>query len=472
MLDSRLDAFADDALGHHDAVGAAAAVRAGVTTAAELAAAAAARARKVDPALHAIAYADYEQPRYAENESAALYGVPSFVKDNTDVRGMPSNHGTTAFRARPARADGVYTRQLRDTGLTVLGKSRLPEFGFSATTEFMTDEPARNPWNTEYSVGASSGGAAALVAAGVVPIAHANDGGGSIRIPAACAGLVGLKPSRGRHVDGDMARMMPINLVSEGVLTRTVRDTAAYVAAAEDYRRNPALPPIGAVLGPARRRLRIGLVTETLMGEPIDAETRTAVEYTAALLEHAGHHVEPVRLPVTRGWADDFVQLWALLADLIGTAGKLTFDLSFDTAEFDGLTRGLRAHHRAHLYRTPAALWRLRGTADTVAGMFAKHELILSPVLCHTTPKLGYLSPTLDFDELLTRLMNYVGFTPINNVAGTPAISLPMGMTGAGMPIGVQLSAAYGDERTLLESAFELEAAHRFPSIAGRRPTA
>ncbi|WP_330180827.1 amidase [Nocardia sp. NBC_01503] len=469
MLDSRLDAYADDALGHHDAVGAAAAVHAGITTPAELAAAAAARAQKVDPALNAVAYAEFATPRYGEDESAALYGVPTFVKDNTDVRGMPSNHGTTAFRARPARGDGVFTRQFRSTGMTVLGKSRLPEFGFSPTTEFMSAEPARNPWNTEYSVGASSGGAAALVAAGVVPIAHANDGGGSIRIPAACAGLVGLKPSRGRHVDGEMARMMPINLVSEGVLTRTVRDTAAYIAAMEDFRRNPALPPIGAVLGPARRRLRIGLVTDTLVGEPVDAETTAAVEYTAALLEHAGHKVEPVRLPVTRQWADDFVQLWALLADLIGTAGRLTFDRSFDTGEFDGLTKGLRSHHRANLHRTPTALWRLRGTADAVAGMFAKHELILSPVLCHTTPKLGYLSPTIEFDELLTRLMNYVGFTPINNVAGTPAISLPMGMSGAGMPIGVQLSAAYGDERTLLESAFELEAAHRFPSTA-RRP--
>lgn len=199
MLDSRLDAYADDALGHHDAVGAAAAVHAGITTPAELAAAAAARAQKVDPALNAVAYAEFATPRYGEDESAALYGVPTFVKDNTDVRGMPSNHGTTAFRARPARGDGVFTRQFRSTGMTVLGKSRLPEFGFSPTTEFMSAEPARNPWNTEYSVGASSGGAAALVAAGVVPIAHANDGGGSIRIPAACAGLVGLKPSRGRH---------------------------------------------------------------------------------------------------------------------------------------------------------------------------------------------------------------------------------------------------------------------------------
>ncbi|WP_309231200.1 amidase family protein [Nocardia sp. SYP-A9097] len=217
------------------------------------------------------------------------------------------------------------------------------------------------------------------------------------------------------------------------------------------------------------RYSRTFLVART--GEPVDAETTAAVRYTAALLEHSGHTVEPVRLPVTRGWADDFIQLWALLADLIGTAGKLTFGRSFDPAEFDGLTSGLRAHHRANLHRTPAALWRLRGTAAAVAGMFAKHELILSPVLCHTTPKLGYLSPTVEFDELMTRLTNYVGFTPINNVADTPAISLPMGISEAGMPIGVQLSAADGDERTLLESAFELEAAHRFPSTTDRRST-
>src|SRR5581483_9792493 len=231
---------------------------------------------------------------------------------NTDVRDMPSNHGTDAFVAKPAKRDGAYTRQYLSTGMTVLGKSRLPEFGFNASTEYRVAEPVRNPWHTEHSVGASSGGSAALVASGAVPIAHANDGGGSIRIPAACAGLVGLKPSRGRHVDGDQARHLPINMVSEGVLTRTVRDTAAFLAASEDYWRSPDLPPVGLVRGPADRRLRIGLVLDTVTGAPLDEPTRAAVELTASLLEKAGHVVEPIALPVGQQFADDFLQYWAL----------------------------------------------------------------------------------------------------------------------------------------------------------------
>lgn len=462
----RLNAFADDAMGRGDAVALAEAVRTGATTPEELAAAAAARAALVDPELHAIAHAAFDRPRYADDKDGALYGVPTFVKDNTDIRGLPTNHGTAAFRAGPAHRDGAYAKQLRSTGLTVLGKTRLPEFGFSPTTEFMSEAPTHNPWNTDYSVGASSGGSAALVAAGVVPIAHANDGGGSIRIPAACTGLVGLKPSRGRHVDGEAARTMPINIVSEGVLTRTVRDTAAYLAAIEDYRRNPALPPIGRVDGPARRRLRIGLITDSITGAPTDEQTRAAVLRAASLLERAGHRVEPMALPVTKQWADDFLQLWALLADMAASAGRFVLDRSFDTAELDGLTRGLRARHRAAMHRTPGALLRLRRTGEAYARMFARHELVLSPVLTHITPKLGYLSPTVDFDELLERLFSYVGFTPLNNVAGTPAISLPMGLAESGVPIGIQLSAAYGDERTLLEIAYEIEAAQPFPSLA------
>jgi len=344
----------------------------------------------------------------------------------------------------------------------------LPEFGFNATTEYMTEEPVRNPWHTEHSVGASSGGSAALVAAGVVPIAHANDGGGSIRIPAAAAGLVGFKPSRGRHVDGEQARHLPINMVSEGVVTRTVRDTAAFIAASEDHWRSATLPPVGLVRGGADRRLRVGVVLDTVTGAPVDEETRAAVEVTASLLEKAGHVVEPMSLPITQQFADDFLQYWALLADLATLTGKLTFDRSFDASRTDGLTKGLSAHHRHNLRRTVPALRRLRRADRTYAQMFAKHELVLTPVLAHVTPELGWLSPRVPFDQLVERLTSYVTYTPVNNIAGTPAVSLPMGLSAKGLPIGVMLSGAYGDDRTLLEVAFALEAEHPFPRIQDR----
>jgi amidase len=467
MTDHRISAFRDDALGTHDAVALAELLSVGELHPQELVDAATARAEAVEAQLNAVAFASYRAPRLPEGRSGALRGVPTFVKDNTDLRGMPTTHGTQAFVARPRKADGAYARQYLSTGMTVLGKSRMPEFGLNASTEFMTEEPTRNPWHTDYSIGASSGGAAALVAAGVVPIAHANDGGGSIRIPAAAAGLVGLKPTRHRHVDGEQARHLPINMVSEGVVTRTVRDTAAFTAALEDYWRNPALPPIGLVQGPASRRLRVGLLLETVNGAQIDAQTRAAVEKTATLLEKAGHVIEPISLPVTEQFADDFLQYWGLLAMLAATTGKFAFDRSFDAGRLDGLTVGLRGYHRRNVRRTPGALRRLRRTSRAYARMFARHEIVLSPVLAHVTPQLGYLSPTVPFDVLLARLQHFVAFTPLNNIAGTPAISLPMGVADEGLPIGVQLAAAHGDERTLLETAFLLEQAQPFPSLAG-----
>jgi amidase len=467
MSEQRVHAFTDDALGDHDAVALAELVRSGQVSPDELAGAAEDRAARVDPTLHAVALPLFGNPRRTADQSTALYGVPTFLKDNTDLRGLPTNHGSEALRARPAKRDGFYTAQYLATGLAIVGKSRLPEFGFNATTEYMTQEPVRNPWHTDYSVGASSGGSAALVASGVVPIAHANDGGGSIRIPAAAAGLVGFKGSRGRHVDGEQARHLPVNMVSEGVVTRTVRDSAAFVAAAEDHWRSSVLPPVGLVRGPADRRLRVGVVLDTVTGARVDDETRAAVELTASLLEKAGHVVEPISLPITHQFADDFLQYWALLADLTMLTGKRTFDPSFDPAKTDGLTKGLSAYHRRHLRRTLPALRRLRRADRTYAQLFAKHELVLSPVLAHVTPELGWISPRVPFELLAERLMSYVTYTPVNNIAGTPAISLPMALSAKGLPIGVMLSAAYGDDRTLLETAFALEAEHPFPKING-----
>jgi amidase len=457
MPSQKLHAFTDDALGEHDGVGIADLVRRGEVSATEVAEAAQARAAQVEPVVRGIVV-DADPVLFGTDADAPLFGVPTYVKDNTDVRGMPTNHGTAAFVAKPARKHSPFTEQFLSTGMTVLGKSRLPEFGLTASTEFVDAEPTRNPWHTDYSAGGSSGGAAALVAAGVVPIAHGNDGGGSIRIPAACCGLVGLKPSRGRHVGGPQARSMPINLISEGVLTRSVRDTAAYFAAAEQYWRNPKLPPVGLVEGTAKRRLRIGLLTDSITGSPTCPQTRAVLEETVLRLEKLGHEVEPIAIPVDQRFVDDFADYWAMLAFLLGATGKLTLDRDFDRSKLNGLTRGLVSRYQRAAPRTPAILYRLSQMHRPYAAMFRRHEVVLSPVLAHVTPKLGHLHPTVPFDELFARLFSWVAFTPLNNVAGTPAISLPLGASTEGLPIGMQFSAAYGDERTLLELAFALEA--------------
>ena len=467
MSNHEVSAFGDDALGDHDAVAVAELIRSGELSPSDVVRAAIERAHRVDPRLDAVAFASYDRPLLGPR-SGALYGVPTFVKDNTDVTAMPTNHGSAAFVARPARRPGRYARQYLGTGMIVLGKSRLPEFGLNAATEFTDAPPTRNPWHSDYSPGGSSGGAAALVASGVVPIAHANDGGGSIRIPAACCGLVGLKPSRGRHIDGESARAVPIKMISEGVVTRSVRDTAAFVAACEDYWRNPTLPPIGLVEGPARRRLRVGLVLDTVTGAVADTYTRAAVESTATVLEKLGHVVEPVETPVGARFADDFVLYWGLLATLAARFGRIAFDRAFDAANLDALTRGLRDHYRRNLRHTPGMLRRFRRTPSAYARLFTKHELVLSPVLAHVPPRLGHLSPTVPYDVLIDRLRAYVAYTPLNNIAGSPAISLPAGVSPEGVPIGVHVGAAYGDERTLLEVAFALEAERPWPTI-GRR---
>ena len=463
---TRLHAYDDDALGEHDGTAIAQLVRAGQVSADEVVEAAIARAEKMQPHVNGVHHPGYDEARAAAGTSTGLLaGVPTFIKDNVDVEGLPTNHGTEAFTARPARADSPFVTQYRSLGMTILGKSRLPEFGFSASTEYMRGDPVRNPWHLDHSAGASSGGSAALVAAGVVPVAHANDGGGSIRIPAAACGLVGLKPTRGRLVPDRGENQLPVRIVSQGVVTRSVRDTAAFFAGAEQHWRDRRLPPVRHVQGPGSARLRIGLVVDSVTGVATDDETRRVVHGTAELLERLGHRVEEVPLPIAKTFAEDFSRYWGLLGLLITVAGARTFDRDFDATRTDNLTQGLAARCRQELARMPGVIYRLRRSTREYRKAFVRHDLLLSPVLAHTTPPIGHLSPTLEFDELFARLQSYVGFTPLNNAAGGPAISLPLGASSTGLPIGVHFSADLGDERTLLELAYELEAARPFRRI-------
>ncbi|MER6614906.1 amidase [Streptomyces xantholiticus] len=457
-------AFRDDALGEHDAVGLAEAIRRGEVGALEVARDAAARVRAVETRLNAV-QVHIDVPAHGRGAGGALAGVPTFVKDNTDYLGLPTGHGSAAFAPRPARRHAPFVRQLLSSGVTVLGKTRLPEFGFSPTTEYEDSEPVRNPWHTDYSAGGSSGGSAALVAAGAVPIAHANDGGGSIRIPAACCGLVGLKPTRGRVVANAQGRQLPIDIVTDGIVSRSVRDTAAFLAAAETHWRNPRLPPLGLVEGPAERRLRIGFLLDSPNGVRSDAATRAAVTETVATLERLGHTVEPVELAIDPRFTEDFLTYWGMLSFLIGVTGR-TLGADFDRRRMDGLSRGLREAYLKNWQRTPGVLRRLKRTREAYATAFRGLDLVLSPVLAHTTPPIGHLDPTVPYPALIERILAYVAFTPVNNVVGTPSISVPAASaTEDGLPIGVMFSGRPGDERTLLEVAFALEADRPFRRV-------
>ncbi|MFF5789205.1 amidase [Streptomyces sp. NPDC012693] len=459
-------AFRDDALGEHDAVGLAEAIRRGEVSAAEAARDAAERVRAVEGRLHAVQV--HLDPPAKGAGGGLLAGVPTFVKDNTDYLGLPTGHGSAAFTPRAARRHAPFTRQFLSSGVAVLGKTRLPEFGFSPATEYDGAEPVRNPWNTDHSAGGSSGGSAALVAAGAVPIAHANDGGGSIRIPAACCGLVGLKPTRGRVVTNAQSRQLPLDIVSDGILSRSVRDTAAFLAAAETHWRNPKLPPLGLVEGPSGRRLRIGFLVDSPNGVPADTATRAAVTETAATLERLGHTVEPVDLPLDPRFTEDFLTYWGMLSFLLGVTGR-SLGADFDRRRMDGLSRGLREDYLKAWRRTPGVLRRLRRTREAYAAAFRGLDLILTPVLAHTTPEIGHLSPTVPYRTLIERILAYVAFTPVNNVVGTPSVSVPAASaTDQGLPVGVMFSGRPGSERTLLEVAFALEADRPFRRVQDR----
>ncbi|MGW7433470.1 amidase [Streptomyces sp. NPDC054861] len=457
-------AFRDDALGEHDAVGLAEAIRRGEVGAAEAARDAAERVRSVEERLHAV-QTHVDAPAPAPGTGGVFSGVPTFVKDNTDFLGLPTGHGSAAFTPRAARRHAPFARQLLSSGVTVLGKTRLPEFGFSPTTEYEGAEPVRNPWNTGYSAGGSSGGSAALVAAGAVPIAHANDGGGSIRIPAACCGLVGLKPTRGRVVPNAQSRQLPLDIVTDGIVSRSVRDTAAFLAAAETHWRNPKLPPLGLVEGPSQRRLRIGFLVDSPNGVPTDAATRAAVTETVTTLERLGHTVEPVEMDLDPRFTEDFLVYWGMLSFLLGVTGR-TLGADFDRRRMDGLSRGLREAYVREWRRTPGVLRRLKRTSQAYAAAFRGLDLVLTPVLAHTTPPIGHLGPDVPYATLIERILAYVAFTPVNNVVGNPSISLPApGATEDGLPVGVLFSGRPGRERTLLELAFELEADRPFRRI-------
>jgi amidase len=467
-MPNTVHAFTQDALGQDDATAIADLIRRKKITPLEATEAAIARAQKVNGTINAIEIPAFEAALFnakLPGPAGAFSGVPTFIKDNSDLEGFPTRSGSRAFTATVVRKHGDYTAQYLALGFNVVGKSAMPEFGFNASTEFAGEHPTRNPWNTEYSPGGSSGGSAALVAAGVVPIAHANDGGGSIRVPAACCGLVGLKPTRNRHRNNSSANSMPINIVSEGVVTRSVRDTANFHAAMETVYRNPKLKPIGRVEGPSKKKLRIGLVLDSITGNATCAETRKVVEDTAKLLQSLGHNVETMPLPVPKSFIEDFTLYWSMLAFLLGTFGKFVLAPNFDASRLDSFSKGLIDHYKKHVLSTPMMLYRLYRSADLYAQVMRGYDAVLSPVLGHTVPKLGHLNPDTPFDVLFDRLTQYVAFTPLNNAAGSPAISLPMGMSEAGLPIAVQFQSAHGDERTLLEIAFLLEAAKPFAKI-------
>jgi amidase len=463
---SHIHAFGDDALGSHDAVGLVEALHAGDVSVAEVVEASIARAEAVEKDLNAIAHRDYDRARDDARDPRPGFfaGVPTWVKDNSEVTGMPMLEGTDAWEARTSTSDGEFARMYLATGAIPLGKSRLSEYGFLPTCEHPRLGPVRSPWDVTRTAGASSAGSAAMVAAGVVPIAHANDGGGSIRIPAAVNGLVGLKPTRGRIPTDKLADEQPVRVVADGVVTRSVRDTAAFMREAERIYRPLHLPPVGDLTRPGKGRLRIAMQTGAL-GRTASPEVAELTHKTAALLESLGHHVEEVEAPVSPTFEQDFLLYWATLALYLVRTGRRLHGRSWDPSRLDAFSHGLARHAARRVPKVPLAVARLRASRRSADRFLSTYDVHLSPTLSTETPLIGHLDPTQEYDLVMERLLGWMSITPWQNATGQPAISLPIASTAAGLPQGMMFTAATGREALLIELAYELEEASPFASI-------
>ncbi len=463
-----VNAMRDDAMGDCDAVALAQRIASGEVSAAEVTEAAIARANKANPKLNAIVTDTYEMARgnTSKLQHGAFAGVPTFIKDNSDIIGVPTLNGSRALRPVPKAANSEFVNQMVSTGLISLGKSALPEFGIPPTTESFSQGASCNPWNIHHSTGGSSGGSAALVAAGVVPIAHANDGGGSIRIPAACCGLVGLKPTRNRLVNHDGTDSLPINVVHEGVLTRSVRDTAVFMGEAEKHFINPNLPTLGLVENPGKKRLRIGMLTNALGGVMVKPDVVAVLNDTARLCESLGHNIEDISIPFSDQIGEDFLDYYGFLFFVIHRFGKHVFQQDFDKTKLEKLTYAFSRRFSKRILKFPLVLMRLRNAIKTTESMFKHYDVILCPTLSSAAPKNGTLTnPAMPGDILINQIRNYAPFTALQNITGEPAISLPMGTSDNGLPIGMQFSATYGADKVLLELAYELEEAKQWKHI-------
>ncbi len=470
-----------DDLAQLDATAQADLVRRGDATPTELVTAAIARIEALQPTLNALTTNRFEraldEAKLADEgegkarPEAPFRGVPFLVKDLAiPMEGEPEHEGMRALKEseRIAATTRHLARRWQDGGLIVLGRSSSPELGIMPTTEPAAYGPTRNPWNTDRSSGGSSGGSAAAVASGMVPAAHASDGGGSIRIPAACCGLVGLKTSRGRVSvgpgSGEIARPLSVQFA----VTRTVRDAAALLDVAAGREPGdpfvaPAPPrPYRELIGQEPGSLRIGVMT-TKPGtdEPVHPDCVAATDATARLLEAAGHTVDaahpeafdhPERM-------DAFIPLWSAMAasNLARWGRVLGRELGKDDVE--PLTWMLAEHGRTvDAVAYTDALFSMQTFARRFMQWWADGwDLLLTPTLGEPPPELGVLNtpeePFLGYGRAAT----FTPYSPVANQTGQPAISLPMSQGTDGMPVGVHLVADWGREDLLLQVAAQLE---------------
>ena len=482
---SRLPAHAaTDEFVKYDGMGQAELVRSGQVSSLELVEAAIARIEKINPILNAVVHKLYDEGRAAAKgplPDGPFTGVPYLIKDLSELEGAPLTYGSKLFEHNVADTDNGSVERAKQAGLVIIGKTNTPEFGFISTTESQLLGAARNPYNTAYHTGGSSGGAGAAVAAGLVPFAHASDGGGSIRIPASINGLVGLKPSRARLYKREPAQF-DVDISVRLAVSRSVRDTAQILNASEVKGTGAALAPTGFVDGPSKKRLKIAFSTRTLTGGDAAADVRSATRRAAALCADLGHDVEEFTgALVGPEFLDNFLTIWASGAYGLVNNARLIGLMQGRWIDRENMlepwTLGLADMFERRRDKDPDVMQKaIAYTNEVVAtyvAFFEDYDVMLTPVLRRTPLLIGEQGSAKSFEALYDDVLDYVPYTPQYNVSGSPAISLPLYTSTKGLPIGSQFATRVGGEATLLHLAYELENAlpwaGRWPEISAHQ---
>ncbi len=457
-------------------------VRKGDVSAPELVEAAIERIEAHNPTLNAVVTKVYEQALEAARQQAPegpFAGVPFLLKDlGGALGGVPFSSGSRFFKDVCPPVDSELVRRYKASGLIPLARTNTPEFGLNASTEPVLFGPTRNPWDTEKTPGGSSGGSAAAVAAGLVPLAHASDGGGSIRIPASCCGLFGMKTTRARNT---MAPYLGESLAGcsvEHVVSRTVRDSAAALdVSAGSAPGDPYVAPL-----PSRpfmdevedkpRQLKIAITTEAFSGVPVHQDCVDATTQTAKLCEELGHIVEEASPSFDAERFDqDYNRLFAVGATANIRQRAQALDRPLDPNGFERVTWAMMARaDELSAADYVQLLNRLHATCRQIGAFFENYDLLLTPTLAKPPVPLGHLDMMMDdLDAYADRLWQFASFTYQFNVTGQPAMSVPLHWNDNGLPIGVQFVGRYGDEATLFQLAGQLEKAapwqDRHPSV-------
>jgi amidase len=429
----------------------------------------------------ARAQAEESEQRIHRGEGRRLEGLPIPIKDNVLVAGAPMSDGSRMALDLPMPVETELVARLRRAGAVLVARTNLPEFGTIPTTENVRFGPTRNPWDLTRTAGGSSGGSAAAVASGIVPAAHGNDGGGSLRIPASCCGLFSLKPSRGRVPRGPLPGNDPALLVVDGFLTRSVADNALLLdvvgGPAVDDPLGVAAPerPFAEEVGRDPGRLRIGWTVAPPAELPVDPECTRAVEAAAALAAGLGHEVE-LFTPDWRSESvmEDFFDVWAAE---IGATIDFYAGLGRDPELAEPHNRALRERARGRdAAQFTLLLSNLQMLARRGLAAFETHDLVLCPTLAQLPVPLGWHFDGAQGDPMavMRRAASFTPFTAVANLSGQPAVSLPLSWSADGLPVGVMALGRPGDEATLLRFSAQVESARpwkeRRPAPASASP--